>query len=151
MVSASKQLYIVLWSTLLLAGTDLAWGATLRNAEEAKELAEKALSRLVVGDIERAFAVVKPYWSLPEDELEALSVRAVQQRAHMTGRLGKSLGFVLVRRETLTDVFLRLTYVEKREHAGLFWLFTFYKARDAWRLQHLTWEENISKLPSSGH
>ena len=145
-----QRLCVGLLSALLLAGMNLAHGATLRNSDEAKELAEKVLSRVVVGDIERAFAVVKPYWPFPESELEALAAQAVQQRSLMANRLGKSLGFALLRRDMVTDVFLRLTYVEKLENTGLLWMFTFYKVKDAWKLQSLLWDDDIAKLFHNG-
>ena len=146
-----QRLCIGLASALLLIAVCGAQGANLRSPEEAKELAEKVLSRVVVGDIEHAFAVVKPYWPFPESELETLAAQAVQQRSRMAQRLGKSLGFVLIRREMLPDVFLRLTYVERLENTGLRWLFTFYKAKDTWKCQSLSWDDDIAPLFSSGN
>jgi hypothetical protein len=146
-----RRLCVGLLSALLLAGMELAYGAVLRNSEEAKELAEKVLSRVVVGDVERAFAVVKPYWPFPESELEALAAQAVQQRTLVANRLGKSQGFALVRRDLVADLFLRLTYVEKLEHTALLWVFTFYKAKDTWRVHSLVWDDDITKLFSTGH
>ena len=44
--------YVCLCGVLLLTIMGLAYGATLRNPEEAKELAEKVLARAVVGDMD---------------------------------------------------------------------------------------------------
>jgi len=105
----------------------------------------------VLGDMEGAFVAVKPYWPFPEHELEALAAQGVRQRNLMANRLGKSLGFALVRREMLPYVFLRLTYVEKLEHTGLRWLFTFYKVKNAWKVHSLVWDDDIARLFSAGH
>jgi len=129
----------------------LAYGATLRNPEEAKELAEKVLARAVAGDMDGIATIVKPYWPFPEDELEALVAQTAQQRSLLAPRLGKSLGFTLVRREIAADTFLRLIYVERFENTGLRWLFTFYKVRDVWKFNSFAWDEEIAKLFSSGH
>jgi hypothetical protein len=124
-------------------------GATLKNMEEAKELAEKVLTRVIVGNIEGITVVVKPYWSFSEDELEALVTQTVQQRHLIAHRLGKSIGFTFVRRELAADTFLRLIYIERCEHTGLRWLFTFYKVKDVWKLHGFTWDEEIARLFSN--
>ena len=145
------RLCVCLCGTLLLTLMGLAYGATLRHPEEAKELAEKVLSRAVVGDMNGMASVVKPYWPFPEDELEALVAQTAQQRHLLANRLGKSVGFTLVRREVVADTFLRLVYVERFENTGLRWMFTFYKVRDVWKFNGFTWDEEIAKLFSSGH
>ena len=143
--------YVGLPGILLLTMLALAYGATLKNAEEAKELAEKVLARVVVGDMDGVATVVKPYWSFPEDELEALLTQTAQQRHLLANRLGKSIGFTFVRREVVADTFLRLVYVERFDNTGLRWLFTFYKVRDVWKFNGFAWDEEIAKLFSSGH
>jgi hypothetical protein len=129
----------------------LAYGATLRHPEEAKELAEKVLSRAAVGDMDGIATVVKPYWPFPEDELETLVVQTAQQRNLLAKRLGKSLGFTLVRREIAADTFLRLVYVERFENTGLRWMFIFYKVKDIWKFNSFAWDEEITRLFSNGH
>jgi hypothetical protein len=143
--------YVCLCGVLLLTIMGLAHGATLRNPEEAKELAEKVLSRAVVGDMDGIATIVKPYWPFPEDELETLVAQTAQQRNLLANRLGKSVGFTLVRREVAADTFLRLVYVERFENTGLRWMFTFYKVRDTWKFNGFAWDEEIAKLFSSGH
>lgn len=145
------RLGVCLCGALLLTLMGLAYGATLRNPEEAKELAEKVLSRAVVGDMNGIATVVKPYWPFPEDELEALVAQTAQQRHLLANRLGKSVGFTFVRREVAADTFLRLVYVERFENTGLRWMFTFYKVRDVWKFNGFAWDEEIAKLFSSGH
>ena len=143
--------YVCLPGVLLLTILGLAYGATLRNPEEAKELAEKVLARAVVGDMDGVATVVKPYWPFPEDELEALVAQTTQQRNLLANRLGKSLGFTLVRREVAAETFLRLVYVERFENTGLRWMFTFYKVKDVWKFNGFAWDEEIAKLFSSGN
>lgn len=145
------RLSLCLPGVLLLTMLGLAYGATLRNPEEAKELAEKVLARVVVGDMDGVMTVVKPYWPFPDNELEALIAETVQQRHLLANRLGKSIGFTLVRREVAADTFLRLVYVERCENTGLRWLFTFYKVKDTWKFNGFAWDEEIAKLFSSSH
>ena len=142
--------YVCLPCLFLLTMLAVADGASLKNMEEAKELAEKVLARVVVGNIEGIATVVKPYWSFQEDELEALVTQTAQQRHLIAHRLGKSIGFTFVRREVAADTFLRLIYIERCEHTGLRWLFTFYKVKDVWKLQGFAWDEEIARLFSNG-
>jgi hypothetical protein len=107
------------------------------------------LSRVVAGDMDGIATVVKPYWLFPEDELESVIAQTAQQRNLLANRLGKSLGFTLVRREIAADTFLRLVYVERFEHTGLRWMFTFYKAKDVWKFNGFSWDEEIARLFSS--
>ena len=143
--------YVCLCGVLLITMLGLAYGATLRNPEEAKELAEKVLARVVVGDMDSIVTVVKPYWPFPDNELEALVAQTAQQRQLLASRLGKSLGFTLVRREVAADTFLRLVYIERCENTGLRWLFTFYKVKDTWKFNGFAWDEEIAKLFSNSH
>ena len=143
--------YVCLCGVLLITMLSLAYGAILRNPEEAKELAEKVLARVAVGDMDGVVTVVKPYWPFPENELEALVAQTAQQRQLLAGRLGKSIGFTLVRREVAADTFLRLVYVERCENTGLRWLFTFYKVKDTWKFNGFAWDEEIAKLFSNSH
>ena len=62
------RLGVCLFGVLLLTMPGLAYGATLRNIEEAKELAEKVLARAVIGDMDGIVTVVKPYWPFPEED-----------------------------------------------------------------------------------
>ena len=140
-----------LCGVLLLTFMGLASSATLRNPEEAKELAEKVLSRAAVGDMDGMATVVKPYWPFPEDELEVLMAQMAQQRNLLAPRLGKSVGFTFVRREAAADTFIRLVYVERFENTGLRWMFTFYKVKDVWKFNGFSWDEDIAKLFSSGN
>ena len=145
------RLGMCLPGVLLLTMLSLAYGATLRNPEEAKELAEKVLARVGVGDLDGVVTVLKPYWPFPDDELETLVAQTAQQRRLLANRLGKSLGFILVRREVAADTFLRLVYVERCENTGLRWLFTFYKVKDVWKFNGFAWDEEIAQLFSNSH
>lgn len=145
------SLCLFLVSLCLLGLVGLAQGATLRSPEEAKELAEKILARAAVSDPNGILLVIKPYWPFPESELEALVAQTARQRQGLEHRLGKSVGFALVRRETLADLFLRLTYIEKLDNTGLRWIFMFYKVKDAWKFHSFSWDEDIAKLFSSNH
>ena len=140
-----------LCGVLLLTMLGLAYGATLRTPEEAKELAEKVLSRAVAGDMDGIATIVKPYWPFPEDELETLVAQTAQQRNLLANRLGKSLGFTFVRRETAADTFLRLVYIERFENTGRRWLFTFYKVKNVWKFNGFACDEEIAKLFSDGN
>jgi hypothetical protein len=142
---------VCLCGALLLTIMGLAYGATLRNPEEAKELAEKILSRAAVGDMDGIATVVKPYWPFPEDELETLVAQTAQQRTLLANRLGKSVGFTFVRREIAAETFLRLVYVERFENTGMRWMFTFYKIRNVWKFNGFAWDEEIAKLFSDGN
>jgi hypothetical protein len=145
------RLGMCLAGMFLLTMLSLAYGATLRNPEEAKELAEKVLARVGVGDLDGVVTVLKPYWPFPDDELETLVAQTAQQRRLLANRLGKSLGFTLVRREVAADIFLRLVYIERGENTGLRWLFTFYKVKDVWKFNGFAWDEEIAKLFSNSH
>jgi hypothetical protein len=92
---------------------------------------------------------VKPYWFFSEDELETVVAQTAQQRNLLANRLGKSIGFTLVRREVVADTLLRLVYVERFENTGLRWMFTFNKVKDVWKFNGFTWDEEIAKLFSS--
>jgi len=130
--------------TVLLAG--FAQAASLANITDARALADSTMALVVAEKIDDAFALLKPHWPLPGNEIDTLVLKTIQQRNVMEPRFGKSLGYVFVREDRIADVAVRYTYLEKRERTALRWRFDFYKPDNEWVLNTIKWDDNFIEL-----
>ena len=115
-------------SLLTLMG--LAYGATLCNLEEAKELVEKVLSRAVVGDKKWHCDRRETLLAFPGGRTEALVAQTAQQ-CYPVGKPTREkcwlyYWYVVKEQPILSSASF---YVERFENTGLRWMSTFYKVR----------------------
>ncbi len=118
----------------------------LQTEGDAASFAEAAMERIVAGEYEAAFEALKSYWPMPEAEIDELATATASQRGNLVTRFGDSLGYELVRSETVGKVLLQLTYIEKTERHALRWIFLFYRPRDSWILNRVRWDDNTPAL-----
>jgi len=118
----------------------------LPDTQAARELSENAMKRVADGDVAGAFDVLKPYWSLPEHEVSQLVVQSIQQRSALQSRYGEPVGYEYIAWDAVGDSLVRFTYIEKFSNHPLVWQFYFYKPRDAWQVNSVSWSDQIKLL-----
>jgi hypothetical protein len=123
-----------------------AGAADLSTPAEARALAESAMKLIVADKINEAFDLLKAQWPLPANEIDTVVLKTVQQRNLAQPRFGKSLGYVLIKEEKVTDLAIRYTFAEKREQHVLRWQYTFYKPGAVWKVNSVTWDDNMGAL-----
>ena len=141
-----RLLFTGFCSLLLALGTAQQSPSTLRTEEDARALTEAAMQQVVAGEYQAAFEILRPHWPLPMGEFDTLLQTTMTQRSTIAPRFGSSLGYELVRSETVGDSLLRFTYIEKTERHVLRWLFRFYKPEDVWIINSLEWDDEVEAL-----
>ena len=48
------------------------------------------------------------------------------------------------REDTVSDFLVRYIYAEKRDNHPLRWTFIFYKAKDDWKVDAASWDDNVA-------
>ncbi len=118
----------------------------LKSPQDARALAESVMGLLVADKISAAFERLKPHWPIPGPEIDSVALNLITERRTAANRFGPTVGWVLVREDKVSDFLIRYTYVEKREHQALRWIFYFYKAHDSWTVSGVNWDDNIESL-----
>lgn len=118
----------------------------------ASEAEAKTKSQLIIDDITNdaltaAFEKIGAIWILPEDELDYLENRTIEQLNSIGERFGTRIGNKLVQEDLIESVLYRLTYVIKFEKHGIRVQFIFYNgAAGKWYLNNFKWDDSLSKL-----
>jgi hypothetical protein len=120
--------------------------ADLSTPADTRALAEAAMKLIVVDKINEAFDLLKAQWPVPSNEIDTLVLKTIQQRNLAQPRFGKTLGYAFIKEEKVTDFALRYTFAEKRELHALRWQFTFYKPAVVWKVNSVTWDDNMGAL-----
>ena len=139
-----KKTLIVLVCVFAIVGYCLvAEGEFFDTKAGAKKGCEEFMEKIAVGDIEKAFDTIRPYFPIPESEFSTLKMQTIKQRGLIGPRFGESLGCELIKEEAVNEVIVRYTFIEKFEIHVLRWVFTLYKPNDKWLINSLVWDDEI--------
>jgi hypothetical protein len=104
------------------------------------------MKSLVAGNDRATLELLRPKLPISKEEFDATRDRTIEKRAALTTRFGKIVGYQLVQEERVSDVLVRLTYIEKRTKHLLRWQFVFYRPEMEWQLNSFSWDDNINAL-----
>ncbi|MCB0532801.1 MAG: hypothetical protein KDD14_11445 [Saprospiraceae bacterium] len=142
-----KKLIVILIAILL---QNFAFSQTekgLASAAEAKAKSQLIIDDITNDDLPAAFEKIRAIWILPEDELDYLENRTIEQLNSIGDRFGARIGNKLVQEDLIESVLYRLTYVVKFEKHGIRIQFIFYNgAAGKWYLNNFKWDDSLSKL-----
>jgi hypothetical protein len=129
---------------LLVAGPAMC--ADLLTTAQAKELAANVMKLVVADRAADAITSLKPYWPLPDSELEMLSLKIKSQYETINGRFGAAVGYEFVRERQVGDFLYEVTFVEKRQKHALPWRFIYYKSSKVWLINAVSFSDKIAEL-----
>ena len=112
----------------------------------ARELTVAVMKRIVAGDDRGALELLRPRLPVSKEEFDATRDKTLKARGLFDARFGKVVGYEFIREERVSNLLIRLTYVEKRTRHLVRWQFTFYRPGAEWRLNSFTWDDNASAL-----
>ena len=123
-----------------------ATAAPIMDIKETKNICQKAAEIFGSGNAEASFETLKPYWPLPKEEIENLSYQTASQLKMVSSRFGKILGADFVFSQTAGKSFIRHTYVIKFEKHAVRYMCTFYKPKNTWLVNAISWDDKITPL-----
>ena len=113
---------------------------------EPRQLGDAAMKFVAADDMKGLFAFITKHMPMDRAELNKLRDSSIEQRRKIPGVLGKPLGFAFIRECRLSDILVRVDYVEKREKNVIRWQFIFYRARNVWSMVSFKWDDNVNLL-----
>jgi hypothetical protein len=146
-----KSKAFLLISVLLLLGlTFPGLGASeveyLSDEMACIKLAGNFMQDIVSGEIDNAFARIRPYFPMPAGEFESLVSRTKNQLKGNERELGSILGYEFVKEERVEDFLIRFTFVIKHDVTVTRWRFLYYKPEDGWMLNSFFWDNQVKGL-----
>lgn len=109
-----------------------AFASGVHSSNDAISLAENAMKKIVVDDVEGALELLRPYSSVEWGEFNALAKSVADTYRTRPGGFGDSLGYTLLSTESVGDTLLRISFLQKFKRRPLQWDFYFYKPEQDW-------------------
>jgi hypothetical protein len=119
---------------------------TLKSDGELRPFADSVMAKVGSGDLVGAFALMKPYASMPGAEFDATALNSRAQRDMASTRFGAAAGYEFIGESKVGQSLLRFTYIEKTERHALSWQFYFYRSPDGWLLNGFLWHDQVQTL-----
>lgn len=143
------RIVVSLWLVMLttsLAAEEPTLQKTLASAAEARKVAEQTMALVRQEKFAEAYGTVKPFWPLPAIEIDGLANQMNTQWPMIQQRFGKSLATEFVNERTIGESFIRYTYLQKFERHAVRWTFVFYKPKEGWLVNSVSWDDGVSQL-----
>jgi hypothetical protein len=118
----------------------------LSTASDARKLADQAMNFVRQEKFAEAYGVVKPFWPLPEIEIDGLANQMNTQWPMIQQRFGKSITTEFIGERKVGESFIQHTYLHKFERHALRWTFVFYKPADHWLVNAVSWDDGVEHL-----
>jgi len=131
---------------LLLGLPTLAASEELASLAEARMLADNAVALFKDEKFAEGYGLLTPYWPLEPAEINDLVGQTLDQWPIVQQRFGTAVGTEFISETSAGDSFVRYIYLQKFQNHALRWIFTFYRASDAWVVNGVSFDDQIDLL-----
>ncbi|PCJ67557.1 MAG: hypothetical protein COA58_00025 [Bacteroidetes bacterium] len=136
---------------LFLAFICISFIGLAQEIEHLTDLSEaRKISRTVAGlfqdnKVADAVDVMKPYWPLPENEIEAFEEKTMKYLNFYVEKFGLAKSFLKINNQTISDIYVRETYLVNFSMTSIRLKFTYYKNEDGWIINSFEWDTEIGE------
>jgi len=120
--------------------------AGFKTEKETKVFSNQLVSQMVKNDFKNALNKAKPYWPLPEVEIDGMINKINQQWPMVKQRFGLSTGQELVQTKRIGKSFIRYIYLHKFENHAIYWQIDFYKPKSEWKINQINYLDTLNTL-----
>lgn len=128
---------------LALLFTPAALADSLKTKDAAVALTDQVMQKVAAGDMRGGFDIAKPYVIVPLAELDAMIGQAELQMPIMTARFGKSIGYELIRNDSVGASLAQVVYLHRFEKHATVWRFILYRGDEGWVLNTFHFVDDI--------
>lgn len=129
---------------LLISSTAIADG--FKTEKQARDFTDDMLEQFIAKKFQEGLNSAKPYWPLPEVEIDGLANQIAQQWPIVDQRFGQAIEKEFIREERIGQSFLRYYYLHKFEKHAIYWQIDFYKPRDEWKINSIIFLDSLERL-----
>ena len=135
------------WAIVIIfIAAQSAYGASLKDISETKSLSSKIMQHFLKAEFVEGLSLAKAYWPLPPVEIDGLANNINTQWSIVQQRFGKPTGVEFIQEEKLGKSFVRYYYLHKFENHAIYWRFTYYKPNDKWKVNGITFRDDLEFL-----
>jgi len=131
---------------IMMIAVQSAYGASLKEISETKSLSHKIMHHFLKAEFVEGLSIAKEYWPLPPVEIDGLANKINTQWSMVQQRFGKPTGMEFIQEEKLGKSFVRYYYLHKFENHAIYWKFTYYKPKDKWKVNGITFRDDLEFL-----
>lgn len=131
---------------LMIIVAQSASAASLKDISETKSLSNKIMQHFLKAEFAEGLDMAKAYWPLPPVEIDGLANKINTQWSLVQQRFGKPTGMEFLQEERLGESFVRFYYLHKFENHAIYWKFTYYKPKNEWKINGITFQDNLEIL-----
>jgi len=136
--------YIVLMMLSLISVAASAEG--FKTEKDTRDFSDALVSQIVNEKFQAAFDSAKPYWPLPEVEIDSIVNKISQQWPVVNQRFGKSVDAEFIRKESIGKSFLRYYYLHKFDNHAIYWRIDYYKPKEEWKINSVVFLDSLDVL-----
>ena len=131
---------------LMIIVAQSASAASLNDISGTKSLSNKIMQHFLKAEFVKGLDIAKAYWPLPPVEIDGLANQINTQWSVVQQRFGKPTGMEFIKEERLGKSFVRFYYLHKFENHAIYWRFTYYKPKKEWKINGITFQDNLDFL-----
>ena len=114
------------------------------DMDHVEMVMKNIMSEIAKGDMGNLFEIVDQHWHLPSHKTRDMMKRSIEQRKQLDS--GPILGVEMINKKVRGESLVYFTFLEKYEHAPIYWLVAFYKPKDHWLIINISWAADIRQL-----
>jgi len=135
---------IIFVALLILVSNSIAEG--LKSEKQTREFSDKIMDQFITKKFKEGLALAKPYWPIPEVEIDGLTNQIEQQWPIVDQRFGQAIGKEFISGKRIGKSFLRYYYLHKFENHSIYWQIDFYKPRNEWKVNSIIFLDSLEAL-----
>lgn len=133
-------------SLIMIFVVSPAFGESFENEQQVRQFSDKLMDYFVAKNFVGGLETAKPYWPLPEIEIDGLANQISQQWPIVDQRFGQAIDKEFVSEKRIGDSFLRHYYLHKFENHAIYWQLDYYKPRDEWKINSIIFLDSLEFL-----
>jgi hypothetical protein len=118
----------------------------LKDIKETKALSDQIMQHFIKAEFVEGLDLAKSHWPLPPVEIDGLANNINTQWSVVQQRFGKPTGLEVIKEERLGRSFIRYYYLHKFENHAIYWRFTYYKPKEIWKVNGITFKDDLDFL-----
>lgn len=135
------------WITIfILFLAQAVYAEGLKEISETKSLSEKIMQHFLKEEFTKGLDIAKVYWPLPPVKIDSLANQINTQWTIVRQRFGNQSGMELIKQEKVGKSFIRYYYLHKFDNHAIYWKFTYYKPKNEWKINGITYKDDLDFL-----
>ncbi len=126
--------------------SSLAFAAGFKTEQDCRVFSDKLMDHFINTNFQEGLNSTKPYWPIPEIEIDGLTNQIKQQWPIVDQRFGKAIAKEFVSEKRIGKSFLRYYYLHKFENHSIYWRIDFYKPHEKWIINSIIFLDKLDPL-----